>query len=170
MRNLIVWVDGRAQVDEDDWERVATLAGAGATAQPVLPLKLALADPGALAALPRFGLVLAPDDSAEAAAPLLTRAALVAVEFPAFADGRGYSTAVLLRTRLNWRGDLRAVGDVLYDQLHYLRRVGFTSFAVRADRSAAAALAAFDEFSDAYQASVTPATPAFARRTPRSIV
>ena len=53
---------------------------------------------------------------------------------------------------------------MLFRSLHYLRRVGFTSFALRADRDAEAALAAFTEFSDSYQASVAPATPAFARR------
>lgn len=76
---------------------------------------------------------------------------LIALSFPAFKDGRGYSQARLLRERHGYTGELRAVGDVLQDQLFYLRRVGFDSFALRADRDAEAALAAFDTFSMAYQ-------------------
>jgi len=164
MRNLIRLIDGAPRVGADDWEQVDSIDAARAHARPVLPLKLALADVQAVAALPAYGLALAPDDVVEDAAPLLAGAGLVTIAFPAFVDGRGYSLAVLLRTRAHWTGDLRAVGDVLHDQLHYLRRVGFTSFALRADRDAEAALAAFTEFSDSYQASVAPATPAFARR------
>jgi len=164
MRNLIQLIDGVARVEADDWEQVESFDAARTHTKPVLPLKLALTDAQAVAALPVYGLALAPEDAVEDAAPLLARAGLVTIVFPAFVDGRGYSSAVLLRTRAHWAGDLRAVGDVLHDQLHYLRRVGFTSFALRTDRNAEAALAAFAEFSDSYQASVTPATPAYARR------
>lgn len=164
MRNLIELIDGVPRVAADGWENVDSFDAARAHALPVLPLKLALADAQALDTLPAYGLAFAPDDTVDEAAPLLARAGLITVEFPSFVDGRGYSLAVLLRTRANWQGDLRAVGDVLHDQLHYLCRVGFTSFALRADRNAEAALAAFAEFSDSYQASVTPATPAYARR------
>jgi uncharacterized protein (DUF934 family) len=164
MRNLIRLIDGVARVEDDAWALVDGIEAARAQALPVLPLKLALTEQAALAALPAYGLAFAPDDDVDAAASLLPGAGLVTIEFPTFVDGRGYSLAVLLRTRAHWAGDLRAVGDVLHDQLHYLRRVGFTSFALRADRNAEAALAAFNEFSDSYQASVVPATPAFARR------
>ena len=76
---------------------------------------------------------------------------LVAVYFPAFTDGRGYSTARLLRQRYKYTGELRAVGDILRDQLYELARCGFDSFALRADQDLLAALRAFDDFSDAYQ-------------------
>ncbi len=169
MRNLIQIREGAARVEDDAWEIVTDLDAARAHAHPVIALKLALAEPAAVSALARFGLLLAPDDAAHDAAPWLDRAGLIAIDFPAFADGRGYSTAVLLRTRLGWTGDLRAVGDVLRDQLFYLRRVGFSSFAVRADRSALDALEAFGDFSDVYQASVTPASAAFARRAAQEL-
>jgi len=69
-----------------------------------------------------------PGDDARALIPHLGRIALVEVNFPAFGDGRGYSAARILR-EAGYRGELRALGDVLVDQLAYLRRCGFDSFA-----------------------------------------
>lgn len=83
--------------------------------------------------------------------PLLDDLALIAVEFPSFADGRGYSIATLLRTRHHYRGELRAVGDVLRDQLFLMARAGFDTFALRDDQHVDRALAAFRDFSVTYQ-------------------
>jgi uncharacterized protein (DUF934 family) len=110
------------------------------------------------------GLWFAPDDEPAQAAEWLAAVPLAAVEFPVCSDGRGYSIATLLRTRYAFRGDLRAVGDVLIDQLFYLRRVGFSSFALRADQEPNAAVAALRSFSDVYQASVDQPLPYFRRR------
>ena len=88
------------------------------------------------------------------------------VNFPQFTDGRGYSIARLLRERYGWRGELRAIGDVLRDQLFYLSRCGFDAFALRDDQDPHAALTAFDDFSEAYQASVERPQPLFRRRGP----
>lgn len=111
----------------------------------------------------RHGLWLAAADD-----PLALRGAAlparIAVDFPKFTDGRGYSTAVLLRTRLAFAGDLRAIGDVLIDQLFYLKRVGFSSFELRADQDPAAAAAALRTFSETYQRSVDEPLPLFRRR------
>ncbi len=74
---------------------------------------------------------------------------ILAIDFPVFRDGRGYSTAALLRERFGWEGELRAIGDVLIDQLLPLSRVGFDSFAIRNDQAVDVALAQFD--SVAYQ-------------------
>ena len=95
----------------------------------------------------------------------LAHFAVVAVNFPQFTDGRGYSIARLLRERYGWRGELRAIGDVLRDQLFYLARCGFDAFALRADQDPAVALDAFDDFSEAYQASVERPSPLFRRRS-----
>jgi len=76
---------------------------------------------------------------------------LIAVHFPVFTDGRGYSTARLLRERYGFAGELRAIGDILRDQLYELARCGFDSFLLREDQDAQLALRAFDDFSDAYQ-------------------
>jgi uncharacterized protein (DUF934 family) len=90
--------------------------------------------------------------------------ALIAVNFAHFVDGRGYSIARLLRGRYHWCGELRATGDVLRDQLFYLSRCGFDSFALRADQNPQTALTAFEDFSEAYQSSVERPQPLFRRR------
>jgi uncharacterized protein (DUF934 family) len=86
------------------------------------------------------------------------------VSFPKFTDGRGFSTARLLRERYRYRGELRAVGDVLRDQLLFLARCGFDAFALRADQDPDAALAAFEDFTEAYQGGTDQPLPLFRRR------
>ena len=73
--------------------------------------------------------------------------ALVAGHFPIFRDGRSFSTAALLRNRFQWAGEIRAIGDVLIDQLLQGARVGFDSFALRPDQNTDVALKQFDMFS-----------------------
>ncbi|MFX7739746.1 DUF934 domain-containing protein, partial [Acinetobacter baumannii] len=73
---------------------------------------------------------------------------VVAVDFPKFADGRGYSIAYNLRARLGYTGELRAIGDVLRDQLFYMQRVGFDAFAVRADKNIHDAVKGLTDFSE----------------------
>jgi uncharacterized protein (DUF934 family) len=89
---------------------------------------------------------------------------VVAVNFPQFTDGRGYSIARLLRERYRWRGELRAIGDVQRDQLFYLARCGFDAFALRESGDMQSALTAFGDFSEAYQTSVERSQPLFRRR------
>ncbi|QWD60463.1 DUF934 domain-containing protein [Polynucleobacter sp. MWH-UH35A] len=72
---------------------------------------------------------------------------LVAAHFPIFRDGRSFSTAALLRDRFQWQGEIRAIGDVLIDQLLQGARVGFDSFALRPDQNLEVALKQFDLFS-----------------------
>lgn len=69
---------------------------------------------------------------------------LVAAHFPIFRDGRSFSTAALLRNRFAWQGEIRAIGDVLIDQLLQGARVGFDSFALRPDQNLDVALKQFD--------------------------
>ncbi|WP_461310275.1 DUF934 domain-containing protein [Azonexus hydrophilus] len=91
--------------------------------------------------------------------------ALIAINFPKFVDGRGYSSAALLRQRYGYRGELRAVGDVLHDQLFYLRRVGFDSYALKDGKSTAYAIAhGFTTFTEPYQASTDQPLPHFRRQ------
>ena len=89
---------------------------------------------------------------------------VIALNFPAFTDGRHYSTAYLLRTRYGYRGEVRAIGDVLRDQLFALRRVGFDAFALRADKDPQDALQSFADFAEVYQASADQPLPLFRRR------
>ena len=89
---------------------------------------------------------------------------LIAINFPKFMDGRGYSIARYVRERLNYEGELRAIGDVLIDQLSYLKRCGFNAFDMRDNVATELALSSLGEFSEAYQASNDQPTPLFRRR------
>ncbi len=94
---------------------------------------------------------LEPGDDARDLLPFLDRIRLVEVNFPAYTDGRGYSAARILR-EAGYQGELRAVGDVLIDQLNHMRRCGFDAFAPDRPLNAADAEAAFDRWADVYQA------------------
>src|SRR5262245_2372603 len=94
---------------------------------------------------------LAPTDDPSSVENRLAGAARVEVEFPKFGDGRGYTIGKLLRTRHGYRGELRAVGALTRDHLWGLEQVGFDAFELREGEDAAAALAAFGDFSTAYQ-------------------
>lgn len=88
---------------------------------------------------------------------------IIAVFVERFADGRIFSLGSLLRTRYGYQNELRAFGDVLRDQLFFLKRSGFTSFLIRADRSAQDALASLSDFSKPYQGAVDEPRPIFKR-------
>ena len=75
---------------------------------------------------------------------------VIAYDFPKFVDGRGFSAAVLLRSRYGYKNELRAIGDVLRDKLYFMQRCGFDAYAIRADRSAEDALASLRDFSEPY--------------------
>ncbi|WP_110647723.1 DUF934 domain-containing protein [Salinicola peritrichatus] len=94
----------------------------------------------------------------------LEKAALVAIDFPAFTDGRGYTLARLLRERFGYAGEVRAIGDVLVDQLYYMSRCGFDALALREDQEIETALRALKAFSVSYQPAVDLHEPLFARR------
>ena len=93
------------------------------------------------------------------------RAPLITINFPTFHDGRGLSLAVLLRTRYDFTGELRAVGDVHQDLLHYMRRCGFDSYELPEQRTQPAAdnRQPFAPYSAYYQASAIDPEPAFRR-------
>lgn len=78
---------------------------------------------------------------------------LLAIDFPQYTDGRGYSFAQILRTQYGWQGELRAVGDVMIDTIHYQARCGFDSFLVKAGHDPQLALKAFQAFTVRYQRS-----------------
>lgn len=101
------------------------------------------------------GVLFKPDDDPLALAPAgalqAEGIALIAIDFPLYTDGRGYSIAQILRTRLGWKGELRAVGDVMIDTIHYQARCGFDSFLLKAGHDPQLALEAFNAFSFHYQ-------------------
>lgn len=111
----------------------------------------------------QLGVLLASDEEPDAIKGDLDKLSVIAIDFPKFADGRGYSSAHELRTFYHYEGEIRAVGDVLRDQLFQMERCGFNSFAVRADRSIEDALKAFSDFSITYQADTKNSQPLFRR-------
>lgn len=109
-------------------------------------------------------LTLEPADDPAAFAERLAGLRIVAVRFPKFADGRGYSIGRLLRERHGFRGELRAVGEVARDHLQLLAQCGFDAFELRAGEDAGEALGAFDDLSESYQATAAQPLPLFRRR------
>ena len=110
------------------------------------------------------GIWLESSEGPEAIADDLSHFTVIGVNFPKFADGRGYSTARLLRERFAYTCEIRALGDVLQDQLFLLKRCGFDAFAVREGKDIEAALAGLNAFSESYQSAVDQPQPLFRRR------
>ena len=88
---------------------------------------------------------------------------LIAINFPVFSDGRGYSIARELRSRYDYQGEIRATGDVLRDQLLMMERCGFNAFEVREDRDINEAIKGFQDFSFQYQADHNNPLPSYRR-------
>jgi uncharacterized protein (DUF934 family) len=154
-------------IADDRWTllRDAEQFAAIATDVPVIvPLAFWQRQCDALLARGDVGVWLAPSDDPAALAGDVGRLPLIAVDFPLFTDGRGYSTGRLLREKFGYTGELRAIGDILRDQLYYLHACGFNAFAVRADRDLADALKGLTDFSDNYQSTFDRPVPLFRRR------
>jgi len=163
----IVSDDWRILALDEDETAVAAVVPAGRVLVPLAVWHarrdelVARADGGEL------GVWLESDEGPEALADDLAHFAVIGVNFPKFANGRGYSTAALLRTRYGYTGELRAIGDVLRDQFNYLTRCGFDALLPRADKytdaQLEAALASVGDFTEPYQASALHPQPLFRR-------
>ena len=108
---------------------------------------------------------LEPTDDPASVADRLDRVARIEVNFPKFGDGRGYSIARLLRERYGYKGELRAIGEVVRDHLFYMESCGFDAFLLREGEDPVEALTGFEDFSESYQASVARPLPLFRRRS-----
>ncbi len=129
----------------------------------IVPLKVWQAQRANLQARAELGVWLASHERPEALKGEVEKFDVIAVDFPKFGDGRGYSIAYNLRARLGYVGELRAIGDVLRDQLFYMQRVGFDSFAPRPDKNIHDALKGLTDFSETYQISLDQKLPLFRR-------
>ncbi|HEU4617305.1 MAG TPA: DUF934 domain-containing protein [Gammaproteobacteria bacterium] len=98
-----------------------------------------------------LGVRLKSHESPELVASDLARFAVVALEFPKFRDGRAYTYARWLRDRFAYKGEVRAVGDVLLEQLHFMLRVGFDAFELDCEDPLATYLTALEDYSVWYQ-------------------
>jgi uncharacterized protein (DUF934 family) len=153
----------RREIVADDWIHLGEDAADGAAL--IVPLAELRKDPGRWWQWPgRLGVRLTPVDRVEELADELPRLDLVAVEFPNPGDGRGYSQARLLRERLGFRGELRAVGaGVRQDQVFLLARCGFDAIELAGGEDADAARGALHRYDVAYQ----PGAPETAIRRQR---
>ncbi|TNE93407.1 MAG: DUF934 domain-containing protein [Gammaproteobacteria bacterium] len=166
MNNTIGLVDGVAvHVVDDPWILVDDETEVTKSQAMILTLQhwQGLGEGGCNEGL-EHGIVLGPDDDPVVLEALVNTLPIIALQFPSFRDGRAYSQANLLRTRYGFKGDLRAVGDVLRDQLALMRHCGFTSFAVRTDKSVTDALKGFAEYGMIYARSVRMPEPLYRRR------
>jgi uncharacterized protein (DUF934 family) len=167
-QNIQRIIKGR-QIVDDDWTLLRLEEGqeAATVAIPegkfIVPLAVWLAQKDTLAARADIGVWLNADERPEALQADLAKFGVIAVNFPKFTDGRGYSIAYNLRMRLGYTGELRAIGDVLRDQLFAMKRTGFDAYAPRPDRSIEDALLGLTVFSETYQASVDERQPLFRR-------
>jgi uncharacterized protein (DUF934 family) len=167
MENTIVIVDGVATaIDDDPWNIVSQNISSNLTAYEIIAFidwqkHLDSQPPQDIS---KLGVSLQPDDDPAVLTPWVSTLPLIVLEFPSFKDGRAYTQAALLRTRYGFKGDLRAVGDVLRDQLAAMRHCGFSSFNVRKDKSAVDALKGLTGFDMIYARSVTNPEPLFRNR------
>ncbi|MGH6857290.1 MAG: DUF934 domain-containing protein [Methylocella sp.] len=115
----------------DDWRNLAQAGGLPSGGKVLLTLAQWQARGGAVRSDIPLGLLIEPGQDVRTIVPDLARFALVAVAFPKFTDGRGYSLARQLRGHFGFAGELRATGEVLFDQLQLLARCGFDSFDIK---------------------------------------
>lgn len=109
------------------------------------------------------GVWLDSDEEVEALADDLAQLPVVALNFPKFVDGRGFSSARLLRDRYDYKGEIRAIGNVIQDQLFILQRCGFSQFCLADNVDLEAAAKSLSDFSDSYQTAADQDQPLFKR-------
>lgn len=141
-------------VTADDWQVVGLEPEIvdAASSRKILPLEDYLTQGHVLFGEDcRYAVWLSSDEDFERYIELLLGLPLIAVYFSSFTDGRGFSMATLLRERYGYQGELRAIGQILPDQLHYLKRCGFSAFQFEDGVSLEDAMQSLDDFSSSYQ-------------------
>jgi len=137
---------------EDTWERLADDIAIGGQTKIIVSPERLKRDWEAISRLDvEIGVELEPDAIVEDILYALPKLTLVVLQFEVFADGRAFSQARLLRDRYEFAGDIRAMGDVIRDQLAFMYRCGFNQFEIPDDEDSQLALLAFNEISYGYQ-------------------
>lgn len=148
----------------NDWSLITEVGDDPIPARSIVPAAYALAHADTLFGAGReVGVWIEGDAEPGDLGQLLDRIALIAIRFSTVNDGRGLSIAVLLRTRLGFKGELRAIGEVHEDVLHYMRRCGIDSYELPDGHNPSIALAALKPYTGYYQGSVVDPRPAFRR-------
>jgi len=146
----------------DDWRLLADGFGGGRT---IVPLERWRKERAALlSAGTAVGVLLPNTADVDAIYAEVRDRPLIALEFPTFADGRALSQAVVLRTRLGYAGELRAVGDIIRDLVFWLGRCGFDTIVPRPDQDLEACRLALGELDVSYQAAADGRAPAWIQR------
>ena len=152
------------QIIEDDWRHLKELdlVAELPEGRVIMPFSYWQANRDKLIAQnKKYAVCINGDNETEEVAKDIEHFELIALEFPVFTDGRSYSHARLLRERNGYTGELRAVGDVLRDQLFFMQRCGIDSYQVREDKDIKDALKAFTEFSIKYQTAADHVEPVY---------
>ena len=164
MRTLIRWRDGAARETTDSFVSIEDDEAAPAGDVIVSFARFQAEGDLLLGGDRRVGVRVGPEDAVEALAYDLPRIALIALVFPKFRDGRAYSAAMILRTRLDFTGELRAVGEVLLEQAPFMIRCGFDSFEPADGTGAELWGKAARRFRHVYQRAADDREPAFIAR------
>ena len=153
------------QVIDNSWTTVLEDAGDLPSGDILLPLQRWLQQDSNLSKHQgSVGVWIDGNEEIESVAEQLVSAPVVAIRFPKFVDGRGFSVARLLRERYQYQGEIRAIGEIIRDQLYLLQRCGFNAFEFGAEVNLAEASKSLADFSDAYQVAVDQPVPLFKRR------
>ncbi len=152
----------------NEWQWLTNNDEDQATAVPegkvIVPLAVWLDQKGSLSQRDDVGVWLENDQLPSELGDDVATLPLIAVNFPGFMDGRGFSIGRLLRDRYGFKGELRAYGNIIRDQLTFLSRCGFNAFDCREAFDLEASLASLSDFSESYQAAVDKPMPLFRRR------
>ena len=160
MQNLI----NQNSTLENNWQIVVDQASELPQGNILVEANYWLENQSELSKRPNVGIYLNGDADLESLKDVLDSFEVIAVNFPAFADGRGYSLARLLKERYHYKGEVRAIGDVLIDQLYFMKRCGFDTYLLKDGLEAEKALQYFSTFSDPYQLAYDVQTPLFRRK------
>jgi len=160
----------RRELVEDDWRLVqdgsAPIAG---SERLIVPLaRLRAEREMLLASAAAVGVLLPNTEDVEAVYPEVRERPLIALTFPSFADGRALTQAAVLRNRLGFDGELRAVGDVVRDLVFWLGRCGFDCIVPRPDQDLEACRLALDQYTATYQPAADGRTPVWVARRARA--
>ena len=155
-------IKGNTVVD-DQWQVLEKDATDIPSGPVIVPFALWESQREQLSGREQLGVWLDSDQSPKLIADDLSQFAVVALNFPAFTDGRGFTYGRELREQHNYSGEIRAIGDFMRDQLFYLQRCGFDAYAIE-NTDIDAAVASLTVFSDTYQAAIDQPQPRFRRR------
>lgn len=151
-------------VIDNNWDLIEVVEGKLPSGQILVPAPYWLENLDALKERSDIGIWFAADADIAPYLALISDVAVIAINFPAFANGRGYSLARLVKERSEFKGELRAFGDVLLDQLFFMRRCGFDTYLLKAGLSGEKAVEYFATFADPYQLAYDKPEPLFRRK------